>query len=1680
MQKLRKIVLMCLSPHKLLCGKIFRKVIGVWAICLMTFGVIAPAFGDYPIMAQRYAADPSGLEYNGRLYVYCSNDDDNNLTDYLMHSITCFSTDDLKNWTDHGVVFDAKVNTAWASLSWAPSVVATNGLFYLYFGNGANNIGVATSSVPIGPFVDARGSALISSSTPGASGTSQWYFDPCAFIDDDGQRYLYFGGGSSPNSRVIRLGANMTSTVGSATPMGTTNFFEASYMHKRNGIYYYTYSSQPTSTILCDTNSNPTNGFIHLPYVLKAPVNFNNNNQSSFFTYQGNWYCAYHNRYESDKNGISTGRMRNLCLDAVNYNANGTMQTVVCTTNGLPQLKYLNPYTRVEAETMAQASGIQTEPCSAGGMDVGPVTNNCWIKLKGVDFGSGSSLFCARVASAGSGGSIELRLDTLAGPLVGTCAVTPTGGWQTWVRAQCSISDAVGVHDLYIKFVGGSGNLFSFNWWQMYKDMPANTLPVANALSVTATQTVAKAIALAGSDADDDTLTYAIVTGPGHGTLSGTAPNLIYTSAADYNGSDSFTFKVNDGTVDSAVAPVSITVASLGMPAVNNSGGSMCRGETSAALHGLLTAGTLANAWICWGDHDGGTASTSVWDQVQFVGAVRQGVAFTAQVTGLATNRSYFYRCFVSNADGQAWSASAGSFSGTPVSGGVWTPLSISPCAWYDAADGGTLTSSSNAVSEWRDKSGNANHLTQGTLTLQPAISNAAINGLNGVNFTGDKMATASNPFGANVQDALVLVVHQVDAIQAGILFSLTGSSAAANRWQSHAPYSDGKIYFDCGNVGSSYRLSGNFGVTTGAVVMSGFYSSLSSNVQQIYKNGSLLYGDATGHDVPTAGAMWLGGVDSTYQDTTIGEVLIFNGVVSSADRQKLEGYLAGKWGLQETLPSNHLYKIAAPGGGGDGIGNLAPGGISSNQATLNGSLVAASTNYDVYVHWGASDGGIHAAAWGSSAYVGSWTNVTTAVSFVVGGMSPGQTCYYTFSASNEGTNVWAQPSWQFVTPGSYTGATCTLTVSSIYGTPSPSGATSQPSNAVITASILNSPVISGTTQYVCTGWSGTGSLASGSGASTTFTITNDTILTWQWKTNYWIGLGTSGAGTLSQASAWCAVGTNVVVNTTPGVDSVFDTWLGDTNGASISGTQITFAVNAPRNITASFLPILWNISASAGANGSVSPSGVVAVGQGSNQLFTITPNAACHVANVVVDSVSVGGVTGYTFTNVRASHTIAASFAVNRAPVVSAGTNQVIELAGAAWSPASVAPLAWYDAADAATIVQSGGTVSQWNDKSGHGRNVAQAIAANQPAYSAGAISFDGANDCLWNSAPFMWANGQADVYIVAAVNAAADARLVAEGSVLSTTPLYCPAQAGKTDLTRMDSYLRNDASVSIFNHGNLSAAAAFDNAVKIYQWSDTATNLSGRVNGGMETAIGYTRSGIITLNTFAVGACVRSNVSGWAQASIREIVITSKLSDADRQALEGCLAQKWSLGASLPAGHPYKAGAPGAAVATLDGTVSDADGDSLTTTWSVVSGPASVALTNSNAVDTTASFSTAGSYVLRLTASDGFTQTSSDITVTVVTNPVSQCTFTIVSAYGTPSPAGVTTSAWNTVIHSTLIDSPVFDGATQYVCKGWIGSGSLTNGSGTNTCFTITNNSTITWQWLTNCWIDFSVIGN
>jgi arabinoxylan arabinofuranohydrolase len=401
------------------------------------------------------------------VYLYNSNDDDNLIAGgYQMKSVVCVSSSDLKNWTDHGEVLRVPANGSWANNSWAPAAIERGGKFFLYFGNGGNGIGVASSGSPTGPFKDARNGALVTGSTPGASGANMWLFDPSVFIDDDGQGYLTFGGNGDSNARIIKLNSDMTSVSGSAIGLTAKAFFEASWLYKRKGIYYFTYSSNTSAGLTIDymTSSRPTSGFTYRGTVAGQPPSNNNNNHHADFEFNGNWYHAYHNRSVATQAGISTTYRRNLGIENLNFDTDGTIRKVTYTTDGITQIGHLNPYVRVEAETTNAQNGIETENCSEGGMNVTNIGSGDWIRVRGVDFGSnGAESFGARVASTASDGKIELRLDSATGTVVGSCSVPSTGGAQTWANTTCPVTGASGIKDLYLRFVGGGFNL---NYWQ--------------------------------------------------------------------------------------------------------------------------------------------------------------------------------------------------------------------------------------------------------------------------------------------------------------------------------------------------------------------------------------------------------------------------------------------------------------------------------------------------------------------------------------------------------------------------------------------------------------------------------------------------------------------------------------------------------------------------------------------------------------------------------------------------------------------------------------------------------------------------------------------------------------------------------------------------------------------------------------------------------------------------------------------------------------------------------------------------------------------------------------------------------------------------------------------------------------------------------------------------------------
>ncbi|MFI5894487.1 family 43 glycosylhydrolase [Actinoplanes sp. NPDC051513] len=461
-------------------SKLIGGLMTVAMLCLAA--LLAPAaHADNPIVQTIYTADPAPLVYNGRVYLYTGHDEDNS-TYFTMKEWRVWSSADMVNWTDHGSPLNL-ASFSWASANaWAGQTVYRNGKFYWYVpmtvrATGQMGIGVAVSNSPTGPFTDAIGRPLVSNGQ----------IDPTVFVDDDGQAYLYWG---NPDLWYVRLNADMTSYSGSPTKITLTTagfgartgdanrptlFEEGPWVYKRNGLYYIVFAAKCCSEFIAySTATGPTGPWTYRGTVMPTQGS-SFTNHPGVIDFNGGSYFFYHNGALPAGGGYT----RSVAVEKFSYNSDGTIPTITMTSAGAPQVGTLNPYVRQEAETIAWESGVETEPASEGGMNVGYIDNGDYIKVKGVAFGGGATSFSARVASAASGGTIELRLGSPTGAVVGTCTVPGTGGWQTWTTVTCPVSGATGTQDLYLRFTGGGGSLFNVNWWQ-FSGSAATTDAISN------------------------------------------------------------------------------------------------------------------------------------------------------------------------------------------------------------------------------------------------------------------------------------------------------------------------------------------------------------------------------------------------------------------------------------------------------------------------------------------------------------------------------------------------------------------------------------------------------------------------------------------------------------------------------------------------------------------------------------------------------------------------------------------------------------------------------------------------------------------------------------------------------------------------------------------------------------------------------------------------------------------------------------------------------------------------------------------------------------------------------------------------------------------------------------------------------------------------------------------------
>lgn len=295
-----------------------------------------PFYAQNPVITHKYTADPAAVVYNDKVYLYVGHDEapapENR---YLMNEWLIFSSDDLVKWNEEAAVRVTDV-FAWAQGdAWASEVIEKDGRFYWYVTVSHKKIhgkaiGVAVSDSPVGPFKDARGSALITNDMTTDKTNISWDdIDPTVFIDDDGQIYLFWG---NTACYFVKLNENMTSFEGSIQTIDNLpHFTEAPYIHKRNGWYYLSYAySFPEKTAYAMSKN------IEGPYAFKGILNEvagnSNTNHQCIIEFKGKDYYIYHNGAIPTQGG---SYRRSVCVDYLYYNNDGTLKRIVMTSEGV-------------------------------------------------------------------------------------------------------------------------------------------------------------------------------------------------------------------------------------------------------------------------------------------------------------------------------------------------------------------------------------------------------------------------------------------------------------------------------------------------------------------------------------------------------------------------------------------------------------------------------------------------------------------------------------------------------------------------------------------------------------------------------------------------------------------------------------------------------------------------------------------------------------------------------------------------------------------------------------------------------------------------------------------------------------------------------------------------------------------------------------------------------------------------------------------------------------------------------------------------------------------------------------------------------------------------------------------------------------------------------------------------
>lgn len=411
--------------------------------CLL---VTTACYGTNPFITDQFTADPSARVFEGRVYVYPSHDIPHSpgkgrTNWFVMEDYHVFSSENLTDWTDHGVILN-QTNVPWLGRKsydmWAPDCIFRNGKYYFYFPTGGR-IGVALADKPYGPFTPQP------KPIEGVRG-----IDPGVFVDKDGTGYLFW---SMNRIFVARMKENMLeldSETVTITNLPQRGLIEGPFVFERNGTYYLTYPHVhgKIERLEYATSSHPMGPYQWAGVILDEAASGCWTVHHSVVEFKGQWYLFYHDKDLSpdfDKN-------RAIRADKLFFNPDGTIQKVIPTLRGVGVVDatskvQIDRYSAISPEGITVSFLDETN--RFGGWKIALKGKGAWVQFNDVNFGEGVLKTANVRLQAPEGSVLEVRLDAQDGPIVAT---VEAGRQTEWVTERSKVAGAPrGLHNLIVR-----------------------------------------------------------------------------------------------------------------------------------------------------------------------------------------------------------------------------------------------------------------------------------------------------------------------------------------------------------------------------------------------------------------------------------------------------------------------------------------------------------------------------------------------------------------------------------------------------------------------------------------------------------------------------------------------------------------------------------------------------------------------------------------------------------------------------------------------------------------------------------------------------------------------------------------------------------------------------------------------------------------------------------------------------------------------------------------------------------------------------------------------------------------------------------------------------------------------------------------------------------------------------